>query len=134
MVAPGPRWQTVSRFVGFRPGTPGAMDINLPNVSSINVPSVDVGDISDALHLDRLGSAVESFLPDLDDVTSTATSVARQGGRIGTRVVRSTTTVIRRNPREAIGTAAIIVAVVALVMYLKKRSDSSSDLKLAQAA
>lgn len=82
-------------------------------------------DVVTSLPFDKIGSALDTVTPDLDDVTDLAASVAKSGSRLGVRTVRTSVRVVRRNPRLAAGTLAGLIAVVALALFLKKRRETS---------
>lgn len=98
---------------------------SLPASFPSNVSFSGVTDAVSSLPFDRVGDAIESITPDFDDVSEVATTVVRSGGRLGIRTVRTTGRMVRRHPRGAATMLAVVIAVVAATLFLKKRNENA---------
>lgn len=100
-------------------------------------PSISLSDIGDTvsqLPFDRVIDVFEHVTPDIDDITEVATAMARKGRRVGTRTVRTSYRIIRRNPQTAVGILAGLIAATAIVLFIKKRRSKQADVHLKAAA
>lgn len=96
-------------------------------------PSFDVSDITESVSFDRIGDLLDAVTPDVGDVTDAASSVARHGRRVGVRTVTRSVRLVRDHPRGAAAAVASMIALTALMIFMKNRRNSP-DLELAQAA
>jgi hypothetical protein len=96
-------------------------------------PSFTASDVTDAISFDRIGDVFESVTPDLADVADAASSVARQGRRLGIRTITTSVRVVRKHPRGVAAVVASLIALTALAIFLKNRGNTP-ELELAEAA